>query len=227
LFITSLSDPFHMDITLQQQDSLDNAVIFTRAYGQRNASRDVAPSPPIWSTSRYTNRSVTPPTSLTATAPVVLVASVNKPAPSSVRLSPSEIVQHHKDGKCVKCDELFMPGHCEQCKQLFIIELVDEEEAEGLSPSDGEPTISIHALTGIQPHTRHTMAILISINGAHLIALLDSSSTHNFINNTAASRAGVTLAGLSGLCITVANGDKLVSSGCCHDMAMTVHGEQF
>jgi hypothetical protein len=110
---------------------------------------------------------------------------------------------------------------------LFIIEVVDEEVSEGLSQSDGELTISIHVLTGIQPRTSYTMAILISINGAHLIALLDSGSNHNFIDNTAASRAGVTLVGLSGLHVVVANSDRLVSSGCYRDKAMTVHGELF
>jgi hypothetical protein len=143
-----------------------------------------------------------------------------------VRLSPSEIAQRRKDNKCFKCEELFTSGHREHRKQLFIIEVVDEE-TEGLSPDDGELTISIHALTGIQPHASRTMAILVSVNDAHLITLLDLGSTHNFIDNTTTSRAGVTLARLSGMRIAVANGDKLVSSGCCHHMAMMVHGEQF
>jgi hypothetical protein len=153
------------------------------------------------------NRSVALPTvSSTAAAPATSAASVNKPATSSVRLSLSEIAQRRKDGKCFKCDEIFTPDHYEHCKQLFIIEVVDEEETDGLSPGDGEPTIYIHALTGIQPPAR-TMAILFSINSAQLITLLDSGLTHNFIDNTAASKVGVTLAGLSGLRIAVANGD--------------------
>jgi hypothetical protein len=105
------------------------------------------------------------------------------------------------------------------------VEVGDEEDTEGLSPGDGEPTFSIHALTDIQPCTSRTMAILISVNDAHLIALLDSGSTHNFIDNTVAPSAGVTLAGLSGMRVAVANGDKLISSGCCRNMALTVHGE--
>jgi hypothetical protein len=186
----------------------------------------VAPSQPARSTSRYTNRSTALPASSTTTAPATSAASINKSAPSFVRLSPSEIAQRRKDNKCFKCDELFTSGHREHRKQLFIIEVVDEE-TEGLSPDDGELTISIHALTDIQPHASRTMAILVSVNDAHLITLLDLGSTHNFIDNTTTSRAGVTLARLSGMCIAVANGDKLVSSGCCHHMAMMVHGEQF
>jgi hypothetical protein len=102
---------------------------------------------------------------------------------------------------------------------------MDEEEEDELFPTDGESAISIHALTGIQSRTCCTTAILVSINGAHLIALLDSGSTHNFIDNTTASRAGVTLVRLSSLHAVVANGDKLVSSGCCHNMEIMVHGE--
>jgi hypothetical protein len=62
------------------------------------------------------------------------------------RRAPS--TNRHTHGKCFKCDELSTPNHC---KQLFTIEVVDEE-VNGLSPMTEEPTISLHALTGIQPH---------------------------------------------------------------------------
>jgi hypothetical protein len=159
---------------LQQPTSLDDAVIFARVYEQRNASRVAAPLQPARTTSRYTNRSAALSASSTMTGPTTSAASINKPTPSSVRLSPSEIAQHHKDSKCFKCDELFTPGHCEHCKKLFIIEVVDEKETEGPSPGDSEPTISIHALTNMQSRTTRTMAILVSINNADLITLLDS-----------------------------------------------------
>jgi hypothetical protein len=50
----------------------------------------------------------------------------------------------------------FYQWHREQCKQLFIIEVVDEDT---IAPGDnvGDPTISLHALTGIQPRAGHTM----------------------------------------------------------------------
>jgi hypothetical protein len=40
---------------------------------------------------------------------------------------------------------------------------MDDEEDDGLSPLRGV-TISIHALTGIQPHAGRTMRILIAVN---------------------------------------------------------------
>jgi hypothetical protein len=147
--------------------------------------------------------------------------------PSSVRLSPSEIAQRHKGGKCFKCDELFTPDHRKHCKQLFTIEIMDEEEANGLHPMTEEPTISLHALTGIQPRTSRTMALMVDANGTRLLTLFNFSSTHNFIDNAAASRACVILAAWHDLCITVTNGDKLPPSGCCRKMAISVHDENF
>jgi hypothetical protein len=38
-------------------------------------------------------------------------ASVNKPSSSAIRLTPAEIAQRQKDGKCFRCDELFTNGN--------------------------------------------------------------------------------------------------------------------
>jgi hypothetical protein len=81
-------------------------------------------------------------------------------------------------------------------------------------PSNGgEPTISIHALTGIQPRTGRTMHVHVHIAVTLLVALLDTGSTHNFIDTDAATRAGLALLGSSGLRVAVANGDCVTSPG--------------
>jgi hypothetical protein len=46
LYITDLGDPLRTDDALQQLATLDDAVIFTRAYEQRNASRETAMQQP-------------------------------------------------------------------------------------------------------------------------------------------------------------------------------------
>jgi hypothetical protein len=43
LFITGLSDPLRLDVALQQPSSMDDAVIFARAFEQRLVSRDAGP----------------------------------------------------------------------------------------------------------------------------------------------------------------------------------------
>jgi hypothetical protein len=54
-----------------------------------------------------------------------------------------EIADCRVKGICFRCDEEITPGHKEKCKRLFIIEVLDEEEEDGMS------TISLHALTGV------------------------------------------------------------------------------
>jgi hypothetical protein len=148
-----------------------------------------------------------------------------KPASSALRLSSTEIAQRRKDDKCFHCDDFFTAGHREQCKHLFAIEVVDEDTVP--AADEGELTISVHALTGIQLRASRTMQLLVNINGASLMALLDSGLTHNFIDEHATSRVGITLTGPGSLRVAVANGNKLTSLGCCRAMQLIIHGEHF
>jgi hypothetical protein len=74
-----------------------------------------------------------------------------------MHLTPAEIAQRCKDGKCFHYDDLFVQGHEKQCKQLFVIEVVADDSDIEQPPDGTEPTISLHALTGIQPHCGYTM----------------------------------------------------------------------
>jgi hypothetical protein len=86
-------------------------------------------------------------------------------------------------------------GHRDVCKHLCIIEVifVPEETTPPDSDTTPEPTISLHALTGIQPRASRTMQHHIVIHGTSLTTLVDSGSTHNFINADMAARIGVAL----------------------------------
>jgi hypothetical protein len=61
LFITGLGDPLRTDITQQQPSSLDDAIIFARAYEQCNASRDAIQLPLARSYMRPTLKTTSPP----------------------------------------------------------------------------------------------------------------------------------------------------------------------
>jgi hypothetical protein len=84
--------------------------------------------------------------------------------------------------------------------------------------------IAIHALTGIQSRFEKTMQVFIDINDVLLTTLLDSGSTHNFIDTEATTRAGITLGGRSSLRIVVANGDQLQSLGHCRGLSVSIRG---
>jgi hypothetical protein len=79
-----------------------------------------------------------------------------------------------------------------------------------------EPTISIHALTRIQPRHGRTMQLRVAVNGAYILALLDSESTHNLID-TRRWRGWA----------SSSPGDRLTSPGYCRAMSFLVDGEAF
>jgi hypothetical protein len=83
-----------------------------------------------------------------ASGPPTSSTSINKPS-TTIRLSPTEVAQRRKEGKCFRCDEFFIHGHKEHCKRLFSIKVVFDEECVSDPSNGGEPTISIHALTRI------------------------------------------------------------------------------
>jgi hypothetical protein len=105
-----------------------------------------------------------------------------------------KIAQWSKDGHCFHCDKFFMNGHKLVCKQLFSIEVVDDEDTREMLVDAADPTISIHALTGIHPRSGKTMQLFILVNGVQLMTLLDSGLTHNLVDLEAARASASSLA---------------------------------
>jgi hypothetical protein len=94
LFITGLGDPLRTNVALQQPSTLDDTVIFARAYEQRNASRDTGQPQAARGGGRFANRTTAQPSAPSSTASAGSVAATNvKPVSSVVRLSPTEIAQ--------------------------------------------------------------------------------------------------------------------------------------
>jgi hypothetical protein len=117
---------------------------------------------------------------VTNVASLSLITEVKSPI--TLLLSPAEIADRRAKGLCFHCNDKFTNGQRKECKQLFIIEVICEEDE---WPADNEqmmPTISLHTLMGIQPRSGRTMQALITVNDTHLTTLLDSGSTHNFID---------------------------------------------
>jgi hypothetical protein len=137
------------------------------------------------------------------------------------RLSPGETAQRRAEGLCYNCDEKCILGH--RCKKLFIIEVVgfedddeevDEEiECSALSGALDALGISLHAITGVRAKGYQTMKVYVSVGDAVVVALLDSGSSHNFIDVDMARCAGVAIRPRAGLSVAVANGDMIMSPG--------------
>jgi hypothetical protein len=223
VFTTGLGDPLRLDVTLQQLASMDDAVIFARVYEQRLLSRgtgvQTAPRGPGRAASRYTQLTGTV-SSATSVQPVATTSS----SPTTVlRFMPAKIAQRRKDNKCFHCDEFFTPEHKQHCKQLFVMEVIQEDgDSEDHGLYSAELTISIAALTGIQPRTGRTMQVYVTVQGVALRVRLDFGSTHNFVDSEAAARVDIKFSSCVGFSVAVANGDRVASSGSCAGFSVAV-----
>ena len=125
------------------------------------------------------------------------VVSANKPK----TLTAAERADKLANGLCFFCDQVYEKGH--QCNnkrtQLFLIEILGtkDEGVEQHEPEDIDgdyflneetPHISIHALSGAQGF--QTMRVT-SLFGKHpLHVLMNSGSTHNFLDISMAKKLG-------------------------------------
>jgi hypothetical protein len=134
------------------------------------------------------------------------------------KFSTTKIADRRVQDLCFCCDEKFIPNYREECKRLFIIEVVSD-------PTD--PTILLHALIGMQPHASKTMQLWVQIDDATIMVLLDSSSTHNFLDTAIAEHIGLAPQAATGFCVAVASGDRLDCSGCYTNLDIDITGEPF
>jgi hypothetical protein len=186
-FISGLKESIRPKVQASRPATLTSAVGLARLYEARLLSQWRSPS------SFEPRRTTGPPNA----PPLPSVNLVRSRAPVVRRLNPAELKDRRDRGLCFNCDDKFSPGH--RCKKLFLIEGVYEEEAGHSSPAgEGEveeeeefeiPEISLQAISGVP--TPKTMRISGTIQGARVILLADSGSTHNFLNTQLAERLGL------------------------------------
>jgi len=152
------------------------------------------------------------------------------------------MLERRRQGLCYNCDEQYVRGHV--CPRVFYLESSDyidddvftaAEDAgdaaaeDPTAPPEGATAnalvVSVYALAGIR--TYHTMLLPVTINGEHLLALLDTGSTHTFLQITVMRRLGIVPHGGNNLRVTVANGERLPCEGIARDLPILIGGESF
>jgi hypothetical protein len=103
-----------------------------------------------------------------------------------------------------------------------LMELDEHDDPDSLADELG---ISLHALTGIS--ATNTMQLKITIASTELLALVDSGSTHTFVDDQVVHYLGLDIMLRPGLSVKVANGEKVQSYRVCKATSLDVHGEQF
>ena len=151
--------------------------------------------------------------------------------PQIRRLSTEEMQERRSRSLCFNCDEKFVPGH--RCRKLLLIEGIyaedDVGEEDNFTKLEGvaeeELRISLHAITGSP--TSRTMRVQGRLSNHRITTLMDTGSTHNFLNSELAERLGLKPRKKTWLLVTVANGERLECRGVCHGMLLWLQGELF
>jgi hypothetical protein len=137
--------------------------------------------------------------------------------------------ERRRQGLCFNCDEKYFRGHNRTCRRIFFVDGIELGEADELvgdaEPAGDAPIFSLHAVAGVPGFD--TLQVRVFLGGAVLIALLDTGSTHNFIDKRAAHRSGLHIQQRPRLSARGANGARVVYSGVIRDAPVTVQGETF
>lgn len=139
------------------------------------------------------------------------------------RLTQQKLEDKRSKHLCFYCDQKYVPGH--KCSgQVFSLEVVGtdlEEDDELLLTEDGivasfhssveeqPPLISLNALTGMNSY--RTMRVRGSVGKNAIYVLVDSGSTHNFLDLQIAKKMGCRLRKICPLEVFLANGNVMAS----------------
>ncbi|XP_042027154.1 uncharacterized protein LOC121774327 [Salvia splendens] len=138
-------------------------------------------------------------------------------------------------GVCYGCDEKFERGHRCARKQLYLLEIDEgvhavEIDSDPINEEIGEEEnlmISIHAINGSSSRGFITMRVTGRIGRRALHILIDSGSTHNFLDLQVAKKLGLLLTGVNPVYVDVADGNRLECKSMCKGLQWSLRGTTF
>jgi hypothetical protein len=149
------------------------------------------------------------------------------------KISPAQMDEKWRKGLCYSCDAKWSRGHVCVVPKLFLIEGVEEyKEVNEVAKSDKEeedpiqffldeePEISLNAITGT-PNPK-TIRIVGNLKGQQVVILIDSGSTHNFVDAQLAAMLGIVSSSKDTIMVRVANGQTINSPGQSLDLSLKI-----
>ncbi|KAI4312947.1 hypothetical protein MLD38_023180 [Melastoma candidum] len=153
------------------------------------------------------------------------------------RLTQEEIAERRLKGLCFGCNEPFSREHKCARRQFFSLivdegddEIVDEEERKSRYEDDrGEEfKVTLHALNGeIGDSSIQTMKLTGSYKKKTLHILIDSGSTHNFVDASVFKELGVSITPIKPIRVMVADGRTLLSNKLLRQFTWNMQGQVF
>ncbi|KAF5450607.1 hypothetical protein F2P56_030941, partial [Juglans regia] len=156
------------------------------------------------------------------------------------KLTPAEMKAKREKGICYFCEDKWQPGHkCNKAKffEMAGLEWLQDSEKEEAGPQESQetnepvevetevPEISFHAIAGcISPRT---MRVHGKIKNCSVIVLVDTGSTHNFLDPMIARKVGLAVKQGGQITVRVANGDSMNGEGLVQQLQFQMQGHNF
>ncbi|PNX94328.1 Ty3/gypsy retrotransposon protein, partial [Trifolium pratense] len=236
-FISGLKPAIRREVLAFQPVTLIQAISLAKLQEDKFSDRSFHPNRTNTATSSQspnTNSSFKPTMSVVAPKTQTAVK----------RLSPEELQARREKGLCYNCDERYQRGH--RCKRLFHLLIVEPEDStedatsfhlESSDPdpivvesktSESEPDpaqISLHALMG---HTiPQTLRVMGQIHNKPVAILIDSGSTHNFLQDRVARQLGLSTEEAHSFKVLVGNGEVLNCTSMCPQTTLLLGSHEF
>ncbi|XP_061369249.1 uncharacterized protein LOC133312113 [Gastrolobium bilobum] len=156
------------------------------------------------------------------------------------KLPPEEILRKRELGICFTCDEKWHSKHRCQSKMFLLIGEMDDDQQDTeeeilWSPEskDATPTASIQpnpdaTMFSLASSFNHRALILTALLGNHNVdVLVDSGSSHNFINRELATTLGIPMSHSKGKKVFMGNGEFLFCDKKCNMIQLTIQNHPF
>jgi hypothetical protein len=226
-FISGLKPAIRREVQAFQPLSLTQAVHLAKLQEEKFADR--APFP-----AKSFQQASSAGSSAPSFKPTMSVAP-NRPHTPIKRLTPDELQARRDKGLCYNCKEKFVKGH--RCKRLFHLlvinpaleadsslqsleheDLLDPLTEETQDPASDPAQISFHALMG---HTiPQTLRVMGKIKQSPISVLIDSGSTHNFLQDRIAKQLGLRTEPAHSFEVLVGNGELLHCTSMCPKVSL-------
>lgn len=135
-------------------------------------------------------------------------------------------------GLCFWCDNKFTPGHKCRTRKLYSICLMGDDEGDEDSIVElgqetevligTDPHISMNALEGVPGC--YTLKVTGRVAKLPIFILIDSGSTHNFMNTWVANKLQCVLTPINPVTVKAANGGKMLCSAICKNFRWRMQG---
>jgi hypothetical protein len=254
-FLSGLKEEIRITVTMLKPNCLSAAFGLTRLQEdevlRRNRKVNSWSSNSNYQITKSSYSRLPAPTFYSKSAPTSNLAtpSTNKPQNTYNcnpnipvrRISLDQMQERREEGLCYCCDERYQPGHRCNRPKIFLLEGMgvdeeprEEENAEEVLPVEeldddvvnGELLgISLHALVGSP--TPCTMRLMGKIGAQMVVVLIDTGSTHSFIDPNIAKKASMPIHSGEKLTIMVADRATFPCQGCCTSVSFCLQGHFF